>query len=112
MIFRAVDGKKNSLDKLAVPGVIDFGLLDENFQKRVISCILSDKNAGVRLISLNPYLSNPGTVSNPAELIQNNQDAVLYAYNKSSSRKKLLQIYEKVARTPVCHRIKKQRTIA
>ncbi|MFC1857305.1 hypothetical protein ACFL9U_04665 [Thermodesulfobacteriota bacterium] len=107
----AEDSLDHAFEKLAAPGAIDFGLLDENFQKQVISCILSDKETANRLISLNPYLSNPGAVSDPAELIQNNLDAILYAYNESSYREKLLGIYAKVARTSVRQRINKKKIV-
>ncbi|MDI6688408.1 MAG: hypothetical protein QME06_09355, partial [Desulfobacterales bacterium] len=75
---------------------IDFGLLDEAFQKQIISCVLSDKKNGNRLRSLNPYLLHIGEIKNQEELIQNNMKAVLSNYNDTIYKKKLFEIYSNV----------------
>ncbi len=86
---------------------IDFGLLDETFQKQIISRVLSSKKDADRLIRRNPYLSNPGYVLNKEGLIQNNEKAVLNNYNKNIYKKKLLEIYARVVKDSVCHSIDK-----
>ena len=87
---------------------IDFGLLDESFQKQIIACILSDKKNANRLLSLNPYLSYIGEIKNKADLIQNNMKAVLGNYNNRIYKKKLFEIYSNVYKNSVRQRIDKK----
>ena len=91
--FIKITGNKN----------IDFGLLNEPFQKQIISHVLSDKNEAKKLIKLNPHLALPflNSLLNNKELIQNNMNAVLNNYNKTTYRKNLLQIYSKIINNPV-----------
>jgi glycosyltransferase involved in cell wall biosynthesis len=99
---------KTAYEKATTNDVIDFGLLNEPFQKKIISTVLSSKANRNKLIHLNPFLSNPGSVSNKDELIQNNMDAVLFNYNQSKYREKLIGIYKKVTRDNVCQKIDKK----
>ena len=55
-------------------GNIDFGLLDEGSQKKVLDGLLEDQKKYDRLLRLNPFLSNPGQVQNGHDLILHNQD--------------------------------------
>lgn len=91
---------------------IDFGLLNESFQKQIIACILSDKKNANRLRSLNPYLSHIGEIKNQEDLIQNNMKAVLSNYNNTAYKKKLFEIYSKVCKNPVRQRIDKKILLA
>ena len=99
---------KTAYEKATTNDVIDFGLLNEPFQKKIISTVLSSKANRNKFIHLNPFLSNPGSVSNKDELIQNNMDAVLFNYNQSKYREKLIGIYKKVTRDNVCQKIDKK----
>jgi glycosyltransferase involved in cell wall biosynthesis len=99
---------KNAFEKLTSKQTIDFGLLDETFQKTVISCVLSHKSNRDRLISLNPFLLNPGNVSDKETLIKNNMNAVLLNYNKTKYKKNLVDIYSRVIKDNVCHKIDKK----
>ena len=74
---------KNAFEKTTDKDIIDFGLLDEAFQKTIISKALSDSANRDALIHLNPCLSNPGDVSNKDALIQNNLKAVARHYNSN-----------------------------
>lgn len=87
---------------------IDFGLLDEAFQKQIISCVLSDKKNANRLRSLNPYLSYIGAIKNQEDLIQNNMKVVLSNYNNTIYKKKLFEIYSNVCKNSVIQRIDKK----
>jgi hypothetical protein len=87
---------------------IDFGLLNESFQKQIIACVLSDKKNANRLCSLNPYLSHIGEIKNQEDLIQNNMKAVLSNYNNRIYKKKLFEIYSKVCKNSVRQRIDKK----
>jgi len=92
-------------------GVIDFGLLDESFQKQVISHTLSRRQATDTLIRLNPFLSFLGNASDKAVLTESNRKAVTSHYNQEAYRELLLDIYSKVVRHPVRQRIDKKRLL-
>ena len=103
------DEKKivNAIKKITQNDVIDFGLLDEVFQKMIISRVFTNQTNRDRLIRLNPYLKSPGDVPNQDALIQNNMKAVLLSYNKTRYRKKLMKIYARVVNSSVRHSIDK-----
>lgn len=99
---------QKSFTKITGNNNIDFGLLYEPFQKQIISHVLSSKNKAKKLIKLNPYLSRPAnSLLNNNKLIQNNMNAVLNNYNKTTYRKNLLKIYSKIINNPVHHRLDK-----
>lgn len=99
---------KNAFENTTRKDIIDFGLLDESFQKTIISKALSDSRNRDTLIHLNPYLSNPGDVPNKDLLIQNNSKAVACHYNQKKYRKNLLDVYTRVIRNTVHHKIDKK----
>jgi len=99
---------KIAYEKATKNNVIDFGLLNEPFQKKIISRVLSSGANRKYLIHLNPFLTNPGKESNKDALIRNNMEAVLLKYNREKYREKLLDIYTKVVRDNVCHKIDKK----
>jgi hypothetical protein len=99
---------KTAYEKATTNDVIDFGLLNEPFQKKIISTVLFSSANRKKLIRLNPFLSTPGSVSNKDELIQNNMEAVLFNYNQLNYRENLLDIYSKVVRDNVCQKIDKK----
>jgi len=94
------DIDKSSIDKIFSQVIknekIDFALLDEPFQKTIISHIMSSKNEKNVLIKLNPYLESVGIVPDKERLIKNNMNAVFSNYNKDIYKEKLLEIYKKV----------------
>jgi len=106
----AIDEEKiiEAFKKITQNGMIDFGLLDESFQKQILSRVLSGKTNADRLIRLNPYLQFPGNVSNRSDLIQNNRKAVLRNYNKTIYKQNLMEIYRNVIRTSIRQKIDKQ----
>ena len=99
---------KTAYEKATTNDVIDFGLLNEPFQKKIISTVLSSSENRKKLIRLNPFLSNPGSVPNQDELIQNNMEAVLFNYNQPKYKEKLIDIYKRVVRDNVCQKIDKK----
>jgi hypothetical protein len=99
---------KIAYEKATTNDVIDFGLLNEPFQKKIISTVLFSGSKRKKLIRLNPFLSSPGSISNKDELIQNNMEAVLFNYNRFNYREKLIGIYKKVIKDNVCHKIDKK----
>jgi hypothetical protein len=99
---------KNAFEKTTDKDIIDFGLLDEAFQKTIISKALSNGANRDALIHLNPCLSNPGDVPNKDALIQNNLKAVKRHYTQTRYRKTLLDIYTRVIRDNVHQKIDKK----
>ncbi|MEE8431291.1 MAG: hypothetical protein V3S16_08585, partial [Candidatus Desulfatibia sp.] len=97
----------DAFEKIIADATIDFGLLNEAFQKQIISRVLSDPNNRKVLIDLNPFLMSPGKVSNPEDLIQNNRQAILNHYNKTNYTQTLVNIYRKIVAANVSHRIDK-----
>jgi uncharacterized protein (DUF1499 family) len=99
---------KAAFEEATANKVIDFGLLNEPFQKQIISTVLSSIANQKKMMRLNPFLSNPGNVSNKDELIQHNMEAVFLNYNRDKYREKLIDIYTKVTRDQICQKIDKQ----
>ena len=89
-------------------GTIDFGLLNEGFQEQVISHVISDETARKQIMTLNPFLFNPGEVADKTGRIARNKEAVERCYNRTRYRQTLLEIYGNVKTVPVCHHIDKK----
>ncbi|MGD9361758.1 MAG: hypothetical protein PVH85_23010, partial [Desulfobacterales bacterium] len=97
----------NGFDMITKNGVIDFGLLDETAQKEVIVRLISSKKAAEKLIQINPFLANPGMVSDKSERIHTNKRIIQKCYNPALTRQRLLSIYEKVVTRSVKQSIDK-----
>ncbi|MDY6792463.1 MAG: hypothetical protein SWH54_14470 [Thermodesulfobacteriota bacterium] len=106
------DIDKPSIEKIfsqmVAKETIDFALLDEPFQKAIISQVMSSRKEKNVLIRLNPYLASVGMVTDKQRLIQHNMKAVLSNYSKQIYKQKLLQIYKKVMCVSVSQRIDKK----
>ncbi len=91
---------------------IDFGLLDESFQKQVISHVIEDHRARKILVRLNPFLTCPGEVENAPKLVKNNAKAIVSGYNQGSYKERLLKTYMQVIQKPVRQKIDKKRLVS
>jgi hypothetical protein len=98
---------RDAFDHITSDGVIDFGLLDESSQKRVILRSSSRGKDSAELIRINPFLAAPGIVSSKNELIENNKQAILRKYSLASYRNNLLNVYRKVSTAPINQEIDK-----
>jgi hypothetical protein len=98
---------QDAFDLITTDGVIDFGLLDESSQKRVILRLITRGRNTARMIQFNPFLAEPGTVTNRNRLIADNRQAVLSNYSPDFYRKKLINTYHKVSTTPINQKIDK-----
>ena len=98
---------QDAFDLITADGVIDFGLLDESFQKRVILRLATHDRDTARMIQINPFLAEPGTVTSKSSLIAANRQAVLASYGPNRYCKKLLSIYHKVSTTSIKQNIDK-----
>jgi hypothetical protein len=103
---------QTAYDSITAEGTIDFGLLDEVFQKKVIRILLSDTAALKQMSLLNPPLARIGKVPNAKAVIKSNRDAVLRNYSLARYRKKLLRTYAHAAATAVRQQIDKKKLLA
>jgi len=101
-----------ALGKTNQDETIDFGLLDEAFQKNIITRLLSNRTDRKILIDLNPYLASPAEFENTDHLIQSNKKAVIENYNEEQYRTNLLNIYERIINQSVVHHIDKPSLIS
>ncbi len=88
---------------------IDFGLLDESFQKQVIAHVIADDAGRKILVRLNPFLSSAGEIENGPNLSKNNARAIVNGYSKEIYKEKLLKTYAQVIQKPVRQQIDKNR---
>jgi hypothetical protein len=102
---------QGAYDMIIAGGTIDFGLLDEASQKKVIRLLLSDSANRKQMLLLNPLLSNIGKVRNAKEVIQTNRQAVLRNYGMEGYRQKLLSTYRCTAATSIRHRIDRKKLL-
>ena len=91
---------------------IDFGLLNEEYQRQVILKLLSDRAHLRKLSELNPFLLKIGRIGNEEEIIKTNHRAVVRNYNLSLYRQKLLAAYKAVSKQGVRQRIDKKILLA
>ena len=99
---------QQAFDLCTQDGNIDFGLLDEAFQKKVIDELIGDRKKSEALMQLNPFLTNPGDVPDKTNLIRHNREAIEQNYNQKQYGQILRETYGRVANTSVTQRIDKR----
>ncbi|MEE8399846.1 MAG: hypothetical protein V3S89_12630, partial [Desulfobacterales bacterium] len=92
--------------------LVDFGLLDEHFQRQVISRVLSGRQHAEELITANACLKQIGTLSTEEALVAHNRKAVLDNYNSKDYGETLLTTYSHVIRKKVSQQIDKKRLLS
>jgi len=103
---------KKSFDCSTADGHIDFGLLDENLQKKIILQIMHNERKKKIFVRRNPFLACPGKVPCCDQLIRANKQAVLKNYGQFSYAEKLMAAYASVSKNTVTQRIDKQILLA
>jgi len=103
---------QKSFDAITRDATIDFGLLDEASQKRVILRLISNQTDSAKLTLLNSFLQGPAGVPDAAGLIETNKQAIEKNYGPAIYRQKLLEIYRRVSRSQVNQKIDKQVLVA
>jgi glycosyltransferase involved in cell wall biosynthesis len=103
---------KTAYKNIIAAKTIDYGLLNESFQQKIISALLSGTANRNRLLHLNPCLLRPGELSNKDNLIQENMRATLHNYNLIKYTERLMDIYSKVIQRKVRQKINKQKLLA
>jgi hypothetical protein len=86
-------------------GTIDFGLLDEYFQKKAILQATSNEKNAYILKQLNPFLTQLEDIADSGPLIAANKMSILEKYNQNGYRNKLVDIYHSVSQKDVFQRI-------
>lgn len=97
-----------AFERLVGEATIDFGMLDEAFQRQVLSRLIAVPSAKKEMIRTNPWLSDAGEATAVPSVIEKNRTAVLDRYGMDRYRDRLLRIYDKVVNQPVRHRIDKK----
>jgi hypothetical protein len=100
----AVDAAFNGM---TAGNCVDFGLLDESFQKEIIVKILSSNKYKDVILEMNPFLSHPGRVPDVGTLAEKNREVIKNRFSNSAYKDNLLNVYETVCRQPVAHHINK-----
>jgi hypothetical protein len=103
---------QQAFDSCTQNGNIDFGLLDEGSQKKVLGDLVGGRKTSDRLMQLNPFLTNPGDVSDKNSLIRHNRDAIERSYNQKQYGRNLGEIYDRVANMEVKQSIDKKALIS
>jgi hypothetical protein len=86
---------------------VDYGLLNERLQRMVGDRLIRDPGARKRLVTMNPWLDDPGVLRGRPDTIESNRQAVLDHYGLKQYKDRLLAIYDQVVRKRVRHRIDK-----
>jgi hypothetical protein len=103
----AADTVNHAFNRLTRDQMVDFGVLNEKFQRQVIAHLIDDPSTKAELIALNPWLSQPDVISDSSAIIENNREVVLQHYGAARYRNRLLEIYDQIINRPVSHRIDK-----
>jgi hypothetical protein len=86
---------------------IDFGLLNEKYQKQVLQHLLKNPAKKTVLKGLNPFLENLSSPPALKDHTRRNRDIVLAEYSADTYRNTLMNMYARVVKTPVFHGIRK-----
>ena len=100
-----------TFDHMTADNCVDFGLLNESFQEKIIEKTLSSKNDRAMIQTMNPFLSYPGRVHNAEVLVEKNREVITCHFNQSVYRKNLMNVYTSVCGQPVSHQIDKTKLI-
>lgn len=106
---QAVD---QAAEKMLETGWVDFGMLDEFFQKQVLRALLADPGKKEHLKDINPFLENPAAPDEAHRLISHNRQVVLKEFNAGAYRNRLLAAYKAAQQRTVKQRIDKYRLAA
>ncbi|TFG63316.1 MAG: glycosyltransferase family 1 protein [Spirochaetales bacterium] len=91
---------------IVASGNVDFGNLDEQFQRKVLRQIFEKESAAAELAEYNPGLQNLGRMER--EEIEENRNTVEREFSLDRYRARLLSIYDAVMMKHVVHRIDKK----
>jgi hypothetical protein len=116
-VSEAADRLKTSVDRedmnqyltrLAEAGVVDFGILNERFQRQVLSHVLTRPEAKTHLAVQNPGVLFSVPEKDLGKILETNCRVVADHYGLERYREQLLSIYKKIIQQPVEQHINKQ----
>ena len=87
---------------------IDFGILDESFQRQVMTSILTDNKFKNQILELNPFLSDITKNQDHESQIRHNRAIVETEFSQSAYQTRLLSTYHHIIHQTVNHQIDKQ----
>lgn len=99
---------RRTIRRCTAGSTIDFGLLDEALQKKVLERVIGSAAAKKRLIELNPRLAAPTDLKGSNRLVRHNRAAVERHYCEAVCRRNLLNNYRKIIKTPIRQQIDKR----
>jgi hypothetical protein len=91
---------------------IDFGLLNEKYQKEVLRHLQKHPGEKAVLKRLNPFLENLSDLPSPKDLVRRNRKAVLTEFGVDIYRNILKNVYKQVVSETVSHEIQKDVLLA
>ncbi len=94
--------------KIKQKGKIDFGLLNEHMQMRVIKKLLEGPTYIDSLLDLNPFLGQVGDISDQPHTVISNAQLIEKEFSLNRYAIKLKEIYQKILNTSVHHHINKE----
>jgi sulfur relay (sulfurtransferase) DsrC/TusE family protein len=94
-------------EDLVSRNTIDFSRLDEKTQGGLIRILASNRRVFQDIADVNPFLEKLAQWKPDEAVIETNRYRVLETYGREPILKLLRETYQKVARTPVTHRIVK-----
>ncbi|UCB47276.1 MAG: glycosyltransferase family 1 protein [Spirochaetota bacterium] len=100
-----IDGGLQSLTR---DGCIDFGILNENNQRKVVDRLLKNKGVREKILDMNPFLIEFTSFKDTEDTIQRNRSVVEEHYSLENCKERLLDIYKKVLDTRIKHGIDKR----
>lgn len=106
------DRAQTCLQTLLRRETIDFGLLDEGFQREVLDLIRRHPARRRELSRLNPFLETLPARAEDRALIRHNRDRVRSAYHPDRYRERLIAVYARILRRPVRHHIDRSALLA
>ncbi len=98
---------REAFERLASDGTLDFGLLNEKFQQKVVQLLLEDKEYKKEMVKLNPFLDDCGRVPASGSPLDENRERVISNYSRAAYRRTLSALYEKIRSHKPVHAIDK-----
>jgi hypothetical protein len=102
----------HAIENMQNTGFVDFGQLDEFFQKQILQVLISEPSKKRLLAEINPFLKNPGLPDSSLGRIHHNRQVILDKFNTAVYRENLLKTYRAVLSSPVKHGMDKHRLAA
>ena len=104
--------EETCLQTLQHAGSIDFGMLDEGFQRECLNRLCRDPIRLRELLARNPSLDSMLAAPPSHDTIAQNRDRIVAQYHPDQYRKQLFEIYTRILKRPVKHAIDRRRLLA